>query len=77
MDAICDGCMEKLRKPMAIVLYGKPYWNEVLNLDAMVKYGTIDPADLELFKTTDAVEDAFAYIAGRLEQALPLPGASL
>ena len=68
---------KKLRKPMAIVLYGKPYWNEVLNLDAMVKYGTIDPADLELFKTTDAVEDAFAYIAGRLEQALPLPGASL
>ncbi len=68
---------KKLRKPMAIVLYGKPYWDEVLNLDAMVKHGTIDPADLELFKTTDSVEAAFAYIVGRLEAALPLPGASL
>ena len=68
---------KKLRKPMAIVLYGRPYWDEVLKLDAMVKYGTIDPADLELFQRTDTVDEAFAYIAGRLEQALPLPGASL
>ena len=67
----------KLRKPMAIVLYGKPYWDEVLNLDAMVKHGTLEPADLELFKATDSVEDAFAYIAGKLEDVLPLPGASL
>lgn len=67
----------KLRKPMAIVLYGTPYWKEVLNLDAMVKHGTIDPSDLELFKNSDTVDDAFAYITGRLEGVLPLPGASL
>jgi hypothetical protein len=67
----------KLRKPMAIVLYGAPYWNEVMNLDAMVRHGTLEPADLELFKTTDSVDDAFAYITGRLEAVLPLPGASL
>ncbi|MBM3565328.1 MAG: TIGR00730 family Rossman fold protein [Alphaproteobacteria bacterium] len=67
----------KLRKPMAVVLYGKSYWSEILNLDAMVKYGTIDPADLELFKTVDSVEDAFAYITGRMEDVLTLPGASL
>jgi uncharacterized protein (TIGR00730 family) len=67
----------KLRKSMAIVLYGTSYWSEVLNLDAMVKHGTIDPADLELFKSVDSVDEAFAYITGRLEAVLPLPGASL
>ncbi|MCC7015751.1 MAG: TIGR00730 family Rossman fold protein [Rhodospirillales bacterium] len=66
-----------LRKPMAIVLYGTPYWNEVMNLDAMVRHGTLEPADLELFKATDSVDDAFAYIIGKLEDVLPLPGASL
>ena len=67
----------KLRKPMAVVLYGTPYWSEVLNLDAMVKHGTIEPADLELFKSADTVDDAYAFITGRLESVLPLPGASL
>lgn len=68
---------KKLRKPMAIVLYGKEYWGDVLNLDAMVKWGTIEPADLELFLFTDSVDEAFAYITERMQAALPLPGASL
>ena len=67
----------KLRKPMSIVLYGKSYWTEILNLDAMVKYGTIDPADLELFQSVDSVDEAFAYIAEKMEGVLTLPGASL
>lgn len=68
---------KKLRKPMAIVLYGKEYWNDVLNLDAMVKWGTIDAADLDLFLFTDSVDEAFAYVTERMQAALPLPGASL
>ncbi len=67
----------KLRKPMSVILYGKSYWAEILNLDAMVKYGTIDPADLELFKPVDSVDEAFAYITGKMEEVLTLPGASL
>ena len=68
---------KKLRKPMAVVLYGKEYWSDVLNLDAMVKWGTIEPADLELFLFTDSVDEAFAYVTERMQAALPLPGASL
>ena len=67
----------KLRKPMSVVLYGKSYWAEILNLDAMVKYGTIDPADLELFQSVDSVDEAFAFITGKMEEVLTLPGASL
>ena len=68
---------KKLRKPMAVVLYGKEYWGDVLNLDAMVKWGTIEPADLDLFLFTDSVDEAFAYVTERMQAALPLPGASL
>lgn len=68
---------KKLRKPMAVVLYGKEYWSDVLNLDAMVKWGTIEPSDLDLFLFTDSVDEAFAYVTERMQAALPLPGASL
>jgi uncharacterized protein (TIGR00730 family) len=67
----------KLRKPMAVILYGTAYWDEVMDLDAMVRHGTIDPADLELFKRVDTVDAAYAHITGHLEKVLPLPGASL
>ena len=28
---------------MAIVLYGSKYWKEIINFDALVKYGMISP----------------------------------
>lgn len=59
---------KKMGKPMPIVLYGTEYWDEVLNLDAMVKYGTISPSDLELFYRTDSVDDAYDYITDKLTQ---------
>ena len=36
----------KTRKRMPIVLFGAEYWDEVINFDALVKYGTISPGDL-------------------------------
>ncbi len=65
----------KLRKKMPIVLYGTAYWDEVVNLDALVRFGTIDAEDLDLFHKTDSVDEAFDYITRELkENALPLPG---
>jgi uncharacterized protein (TIGR00730 family) len=43
----------KLDRSMLILLYGTSYWNEVLNFDALVKHGMIDPADLGLFRLVD------------------------
>jgi uncharacterized protein (TIGR00730 family) len=68
----------KLRKRMPIVLFGGQYWNEVINLDAMVKYGTISPGDLDLFHRTDSVDEAYDLITrGLTENALGSPGAQL
>jgi len=49
----------KVKKQVTIVLYGSDYWQKVLNLDAMVEYGTISRDDLKLFKFADTPEEAF------------------
>lgn len=69
---------KKMGKPMPIVLYGKDYWNEVLNLDVMLKYGMISPSDLELFKTVDTIDDAFDYLTQELiKHHIDTPGGSM
>ncbi len=57
----------KVSKKLPIVLFGKKFWDEVMNLEAMVKYGTISAQDLDLFYYTDSVDDAFDYITSQLE----------
>ena len=64
---------KKPRKVMPVVLYGAEYWNEVLNFDAMVRWGTASRADLEIFHRTDSVDDAYKYITGRLEGIYTTP----
>lgn len=65
----------KLRKKVPIVLFGTEFWDQVLNLDAMVRFGTISPEDLLLFHKTDSVDDAFDFVTRELTaSALALPG---
>ena len=52
----------KLKKQIPIVIYGSKYWKQVVNFDALVKYGTISKCDLSLFKICDTVEEAFTYL---------------
>ena len=52
----------KLRKNMAIVIYGKDYWNEILNFEALVKNNVIAKEDLNLFKFFDTPEETFDYL---------------
>jgi uncharacterized protein (TIGR00730 family) len=56
----------KIKKPMPIVLFGSKFWNEVLNLEALVRYGMIGEEDLKLFLRTDSVDEAFEFITGEL-----------
>jgi uncharacterized protein (TIGR00730 family) len=57
---------KKLEKELPIVVYGSDYWKEVLNLEAMVKYGTISREDLNLLYFSDSVDDAFSYLKKEL-----------
>lgn len=65
----------KMGKAMPVVLYGSEYWNEIMNLDAMVKFGTISPSDLELFHYSDSVDDALEFLTQKLtEYHIDKPG---
>ncbi|MBI4853360.1 MAG: TIGR00730 family Rossman fold protein [Acidobacteria bacterium] len=61
----------KLHKPMPVVIYGSEYWKEVLNLDAMVKWGTISPQDINLMHFVDSPQEAFEYLSLRLDELYP------
>ena len=56
----------KLVRDIPIVLYGSSYWNEVLNLEAMVRHGTISPEDLGLFSYADDPQAALALLRAKL-----------
>jgi uncharacterized protein (TIGR00730 family) len=49
----------KLDRPILIVLYGTEYWREVVDFNAMARYGTIDEDDLSLLHFVDTPQAAF------------------
>jgi uncharacterized protein (TIGR00730 family) len=53
---------QKLAKRMSIVVYGKAYWQEIINFDALVKHGVISPEDLNLFQFADDPQTAFELL---------------
>lgn len=57
---------KRVRKPLSIVLYGTEYWDEVLNLQPMVRLGMISPEDLGLFFRTNSVDEAFEHLTREL-----------
>ncbi len=50
---------EKLAKHLCVVIYGKEYWDRVVNFQALVDAGTISPKDLELFHWANSPDEAF------------------
>ncbi len=58
----------KMRKRLPIVMFGKQFWNEVVNFDALIRAGTISPGDIELMHFTDSVDEACDYIIRQLEE---------
>ena len=66
------------KKNKPIVLFGTRFWDEIVNFDALVKYGTISASDLGLFHRTDSVDVAYDLITrGLTDYALSMPGAVL
>ncbi|HSW35892.1 MAG TPA: TIGR00730 family Rossman fold protein, partial [Candidatus Limnocylindrales bacterium] len=57
---------EKVKKRLPIVMYGTAYWNQIINFDAMLKYGAISRDDLDLIKFCDTVDEAFTYLKNEL-----------
>lgn len=52
---------EKMGK-VPVVLYDRSYWEEILNIPALLKYGMISEHDLTLFGYADTPQDAWTYM---------------
>ncbi|MGC1451309.1 MAG: TIGR00730 family Rossman fold protein [Candidatus Sulfotelmatobacter sp.] len=53
---------DKLAKKILVVIYGREYWNRILNFQAFVDAGTISAEDLNQFTIVDSPEDAFDFL---------------
>ena len=53
-------------QPMPIILYGSEYWDDVLDFDALLRWGTISVEDLDLIYRADTPAQALAYLKEHL-----------
>jgi uncharacterized protein (TIGR00730 family) len=60
---------QKIKKPVAVVIYGREYWTKVIDFDEMINRGVITKADLDLLKFLDTPDDAFQYLRKFLTEA--------
>ncbi|HXN22353.1 MAG TPA: LOG family protein [Candidatus Dormibacteraeota bacterium] len=72
MDELCEMLTllqtGKLPRNNLILIYGRRYWDEVLNWRAMVRWGTIDQEEYGMLQFADTVDQAFARIREGLEK---------
>lgn len=58
LTLIQTGRMEKV----PVLLFGKDFWNKVINLEALAEAGTIAPTDPDLFSVVDDAEEGWAIV---------------
>jgi uncharacterized protein (TIGR00730 family) len=61
--------------PRPIVLVGRAFWEQAVNLPMLAEHGMIDARDLTLFEVVDTPEEAWASLVRRGLEAAPLPAA--
>jgi uncharacterized protein (TIGR00730 family) len=58
----------KLPKNNLIIIYGRKYWDEVLNFRAMARWGMINQNEYKMLQFADTVDEAFDRIRSGLEK---------
>lgn len=62
---------QKLRKKITVVLYGKEFWDRVIDIDALVRMRLISPSDVGLVTYANSPEEAFKYLVRELRKNYP------
>jgi len=57
---------QKLDKPRPVIVFGREYWERVLNFQAFIDTGMIDEDDLKLWHWSDTVDDALEHLTSTL-----------
>ena len=50
-------------EPIPVLLFGREYWERVLNIDAMVMEGMVSPEDKDLLTFVETAEEAWSIVA--------------
>ncbi|WP_375143275.1 LOG family protein [Pelagibacterium sp. H642] len=58
LTLIQTGRMERI----PLLLFGKAFWNRVINLEALAEEGTISPDDFKLFSFVDTADEAWDIV---------------
>ena len=51
-----------MKKNIPIILFGRDYWNKVINFEYLCDMGLIEEKHLSIFKYADSAEEAWALI---------------
>lgn len=54
--------------PVPILLFGRHFWERVVNFQALAEEGVIAPSDLELFRFVETAEEAWAVVCAATER---------
>ena len=57
---------QKLSKEIGVFMYGREYWDAVLDLDPLAEWGAISPGDVNLLKWVDTPDEAFEQLRAHL-----------
>jgi hypothetical protein len=49
--------------PIPVLIFGRDFWERIINFEALVEEGTISPEDIELFKYVETAEEAWETIS--------------
>lgn len=50
-------------RPMPILLFGKEFWERIVDFEGLAEEGVISPGDLDLIKWCESAEDAWEYVS--------------
>jgi len=57
----------KLERRIPVILFGRSFWEEVLDVEALVRHGTVSPEDLTLFNYAEEPAEALRLIQEGIE----------
>lgn len=61
---------KKVTKPMPTILYGRDFWDKLINFDYFVDMGVIGEKDLSLFRFANTPDEAFSILKESLGKTL-------
>ena len=56
-----------MKSEIPIILFGRKYWNNLINFEFLADYGLISEDDLNIFKYADKASEALEIVKSRKE----------